>query len=136
MWKKKIEKELQDGARTKDIYERERMNTDAERKVTISMPAYRLLHFVNIDPQNELCTLLLFLICLPQASEAQLRCYRQRSRRCSGGERIASRSGSSENANRSSFPGTEQLPRLQNSRERKTRWAAPTHDMQGGSPLL
>lgn len=44
MWKKKIEKELQDGARTKDIYERERMNTDAERKVSHSMPVYRLLH--------------------------------------------------------------------------------------------
>ena len=33
VWKKKIERELQDGARTKDIYERERMNTDAERQV-------------------------------------------------------------------------------------------------------
>lgn len=36
VWKKKLEKELQGGARTKDIYERERLNTEAERKVKIS----------------------------------------------------------------------------------------------------
>ena len=43
VWKKKIERELQDGARTKDIYERERMNTEAERKVSsgpISAPHF------------------------------------------------------------------------------------------------
>lgn len=34
VWKKKIERELQGGARTKDIYEREQANTEAERKVT------------------------------------------------------------------------------------------------------
>ena len=42
VWKKKIERELQGGARTKDIYERERMNTEAERKVSLSLLDYIL----------------------------------------------------------------------------------------------
>jgi hypothetical protein len=33
VWKKKIESELQGGAKTKDIYEREKKNTEAERRV-------------------------------------------------------------------------------------------------------
>jgi len=33
VWKKKIECELQGGAKTKDIYEREKKNTEAERRV-------------------------------------------------------------------------------------------------------
>ena len=40
VWKKKIEHELQGGARTKDIYERERKNTEAERKVSTHRKAY------------------------------------------------------------------------------------------------
>lgn len=33
VWKKKLERELQGGAKTKDLYARERANTDADRKV-------------------------------------------------------------------------------------------------------
>lgn len=39
VWKKKIEKELQGGARTKDIYERERAKTEAERRVGCLWPS-------------------------------------------------------------------------------------------------
>ena len=42
VWMKKIEKELQLGGKPKDIYKRERMNTEAERRVSSHTYAFFL----------------------------------------------------------------------------------------------